>query len=84
MKKEIKKKFPKKAKLITDGGFYRIIKIDGFVPKYTYPLLKKISLCTPETNVTDMMISFTCEFSFSRVFGGYAEYRQYNVTSIVK
>lgn len=88
MKKKIKKikekPFPKKAKLITGGGFYRIMKIDGFRPTYTFPLLKKVSLCTPETNVTDMMVTFTCEFSFSRIYRGYAEYKQYNVTSVVK
>lgn len=86
MSKKIKneKAFHKKAKLITDGGFYRIIKIDMFVPKYTYPLLKRITLSTPETNIVDLNVSFTCEFSFSRIYRGYAEYKQYNVTSIVK
>lgn len=42
MKKEIKKAFPKKAKLITDGGFYRIINIEKFTPRLDYPLLKKL------------------------------------------
>lgn len=81
---QVKKPFPKKAKLITDGGFYRIMKIDGFVAKYTFPLMKRITLCTPETNALDMTVNFTCEFSFSRIYRGYAEYKQYNVTSIVK
>ena len=35
------KKFPKKAKLIADGGFYKIIKIDEFVTKIYYPSHKE-------------------------------------------
>lgn len=79
------KKFPNKAKIITDGGFYKIVKTDGqYVNKLCFPLLKRITLATPETNVMDINIAFSCEFIFQRVYKGYAEYKQYNVTSVIK
>lgn len=31
-----------------------------------------------------MTVTFNCEFYFKRVYKGYAEYKQYNVTSVVK
>ena len=81
MKKIKQKPFPKKAKLITDGGFYRIIKVGDFRPRIDIPLLKKIRLATPETLDIDLELSIVIEFVFSRVFGGYAEYRQMNVVT---
>lgn len=83
MKKLTTKKFPKKAKLITDGGFYKIINIEARRPKICFPLMKNITLVSPETNVFDMSINFIVEFIFTRVYKGYAEYNQYNVTTSV-
>jgi hypothetical protein len=73
--KHNKKMFPKKAKLITDGGFYRIIKIDGFSAKITVPMMRKISLNTPETDWSDIW-KFNLIFVFNKVRKGYAEYIQ--------
>lgn len=74
----MKKKFPKKAKLITDGGFYRIIKLDRPVLRIAIPLMTKIQITQPEIN-TQVSLSFQAEFSFERVCGGYAEFRQVDV-----
>lgn len=79
-----KNKFPKKAKLITDGGFYKIIKIKDFVHTINVPLLKRVTLATPETNVLDLAINFSVTFHFSKVYRGYAEYRQADIVSTIK
>jgi hypothetical protein len=77
-------KFPKKSKLITDGGFYMIIKNDGFVPRIHIPLIKKIRVCSPETGDINMPLTLDIVFYFSRVYRGYAEYKQEDVVSIIK
>jgi len=79
-----KQKFPKRAKLITDGGFAKIVGIDEFVMQIHYPLIKRITLATPETGEVDLQMSFDCEFQFERATKTLAYYRQVNVTSVVK
>lgn len=76
-------KFPKKAKLITDGGFYKIIDIDGFKPVLTFPLTKRVTIASPETNIFDSFFAFDVEFKFMGVKGGMAIYQQFNVTTSV-
>ena len=73
-----KNKFPKKAKLITDGGFYQIIKIERFVPRMRIPLFQRLMVTPPEINMA-VTISFEAVFDFWKVRGGYAEYRQVDV-----
>jgi hypothetical protein len=81
MKKTKTIKFPTKAKLITDGGFYKFIEIK---PKYTqtiiHPLKKRITVASPETNIFDMGLMFDVEFGLEKVYKNYAQYRQINVT----
>jgi hypothetical protein len=79
-----KQKLPKKAKLITDGGFYMIIPNPEFRPAIHVPLMKKIRVASPETGDINMELSLDITFGFVRTFGGYAEYRQMGVVSIVK
>lgn len=83
MKKKIKTQKVKKAKLITDGGFYKIIPLEDFKLKIDYPLFKKVTFASPETNIFDMNVEFFVEFSFRRIHKGYAEYEQFNVTTSV-
>jgi len=73
-----RKKFPKKAKLITDGGFYKIVKLDKPVLKIHFPLFQRFQITAPEINYSALM-SFEAIFSFERVYRGYAEYRQVDV-----
>jgi hypothetical protein len=80
----MKKDFPKKAKLITDGGFYQIINIEEFTPTIRVPLVKRVSLATPETGVLDIDAVFSCEFTFERATKRYAIYQQTNVTNVIK
>lgn len=75
------KEFPKRAKLITDGGFYKIIDIKEFKPVLVFPLHKKVTVVSPETNVLDSFFHFTVEFKFMGVKGGMAIYQQFNVTT---
>lgn len=77
-------KQPKKAKLITDGGFYKIIPHKEFVLKYHVPLMKRIRFASPETGDINMDLTLDIEFGFERIYKGYAEYRQIGVVSIVK
>ena len=77
-------KFPKRAKLITDGGFSKIINIPSFVPTITVPLIKRIQLASPETDVTDLSIHFDVSFEFDRALKNIAIYKQIDVVSIVK
>jgi hypothetical protein len=79
-----KTRFPKRAKLITDGGFYQIINIKGFIPQISIPLLKRISLASPETGVIDLSVDFTVSFGFERATKKLAIYRQNGVVNIVK
>ena len=79
-----KTKFPKRAKLITDGGFTRIIDIKEFTSIIKIPLLKQISISTPETNFVEMDITFECSFSFERATKTMAFYRQIGVVNLIK
>lgn len=72
-----KQKFPKKAKLISDGGLYKIVNITGFKTEIHYPRMCKIRITTTEIDWNETM-SFTLKFRFDRVYKGYAEYRQYD------
>jgi hypothetical protein len=75
------KKFPNKAKLITDGGFYKIIPIDRQDMKITIPTMRKIKINTPDIDFTDTF-NFVLKFAFRRVYKGYAEYVQYDLIKI--
>ena len=79
-----KKTFPKRVKLITDGGFSMMINIKEFTPVIHYPIMKRITLSTPETGALDMTANFNIEFMFEKAYKNYAIYKQYNVCSIVK
>lgn len=71
------KEFPKKAKLISDGGLYRIIDIEGFTEKINFPIMRKIKISTPEIYYVEEM-NFLLKFAFSQVRRGYAEYNQFD------
>lgn len=82
-KKFLKKKFPKKAKLISEGGFYRIVPIDSFNTFIHVPILRRVTIASVEIDYSEEL-HFDLEFGFQRVFGGYAEYRQINCVRINK
>lgn len=73
----MKKKFPKKAKLISNG-FYKIILIDKFNLMIYYPIMKTIKFNVVNFE-EDINFSRNLVFKFDRVFGGYAEYKQIDV-----
>ena len=75
MKKTVK--FPKKAKLISDGGLYRIVEIKRFDMYIHFPIMRKLTLNIPEVFHEEEM-KFLLKFKFSRVKGGYAEYNQFD------
>lgn len=75
------KKFPKKAKLIADGDFYTIIKLDKFLSQIHYPIMRKVQINTPELDLSETM-HFMLSFNFLRVYKGYAEYRQVDAIKI--
>lgn len=75
-----KNKFPRKAKLISNG-FYKIISVKEYTPRIFLPILKEIKINT--INLEEN-INFSRElvFQFDRVFRGYAEYRQIDVVKV--
>lgn len=81
-KKKLQKKFPKKAKLIADGGFFKIIPIKEFLPKINMMTLRRIGLNFPEISYEDTW-KFELQFHFERVYKGYAEYRQYDAVRVL-
>ena len=76
-------KIPNKAKLITDGGFYKIVENPKKM-KYSVTLIKEITIASPETNVHNLSMTFSCDFYFKRNYRGYAEYHQYGSVNIIK
>lgn len=82
-KKKIKKvKFPKKAKLIADGGFYQILPINNFTQRMILPIMRRIIINEPSIDHTELF-RFDLEFDFRRIYKGYAEYRQVNCIRIL-
>jgi hypothetical protein len=75
MKKDILKEFPKKAKLISDGGLYRIIDIENFAAVINFPIMRRLTISTPEVFYEEDM-KFLLKFQFLQVKKGYAEYKQ--------
>lgn len=82
-KNKMKKKFPKKAKLIVYGGFYKIIKIKRFDLKISVMVWPKIELMMTDRTY-EAPIKLELIFQFERVFGGYAEYKQINTVTLIK
>jgi len=80
----MKNKFPKRAKLITDGGFSKIININKFVSVIHIPMVKNITVSSPETNIIDIEVNFDIEFHFERATKTLAFYRQANIVNIIK
>jgi hypothetical protein len=69
------KKFPKRAKLTSDGGFSSFIPIPELKAKIIIPVMRRISLSEPTIDYTEMW-HFELHFSLQRVTKRYAEYRQ--------
>ena len=74
--------FPKKAKLITQLGFTKIIKLPKYQPVIYIPLLKKISVSSIETGLIDINANFEVRFAFDCVRKGFAEYLADDVVKI--
>ena len=70
-----KKVFPKKAKLISDGGFYKIVPIKDFAAVIHVTVMRKITIST-SLIFHDESMKFNLKFYLDRIKGGYAEYRQ--------
>lgn len=83
MKKKTKIKFPKKAKLIMQSGFYKIIPIKEFVMRISLPLQQRVEI-TPDVmlNAQIFFNSWEMEFGFTRVYRGYAEYSHIQNTKV--
>lgn len=71
----MKDKFPKKAKLITNAGFYRIVDLPSRVSSIHFPVLKRFTIQIAD-NLFDESMHFEMVFRFDKIKGGYAEYRQ--------
>ena len=74
MKKK-NKRFPKKAKLITFGGFYKIIPIKEPTQRINHPFMTRLKVVTAEFE-DDALFSYHLVFNFDGIKGGYAEYHQ--------
>ena len=81
MPKQTKKVFPKKAKLISDGGLYRIIKLDKPVLRIDFPITRRVEVNQPDLYFVETW-KFLLKFEFMGVKGGYAEFRQYETVRI--
>lgn len=75
-----KKKFPKKAKLITFGGFSKMVKIDKPVMRIAVPLFVPFVVTDPMV-MMETTIHYEAEFVLEKVYKGYAPYKQ---TGVVK
>lgn len=75
------KKFPKKAKLISNGGLYRIIDIKEFRPRINFPIFRNITISDPEIYIEKEM-KYLLKFCFDRVRGKYAEYTQIDFVEV--
>lgn len=79
-----KLKFPKRAKLITNNGFYRFIKIDGYQEKIKIPLMKRIDFFSPEIDEVDITLLIDVDFVLEKVTETMAIYREYGYVKINK
>ena len=70
------RRFPKKAKLITNGGFSKIIELKERVFKISFPYSQKIQLNTPELYGMKILISCITIFELEKVNKNMAIYRQ--------
>lgn len=77
----MKKKFPKKAKLITFGGFYKIISLPKFLARINHPMMTKLTVNSVEFTMADTIVH-NIKFDFWGVRGGYAEYHQVDFVRI--
>lgn len=77
-----KTNLPKKTKLISDGGFYKIIDTPKpFVYTINIPVFRLLRISEPSIDYLDTF-SFELSFAFIGVKKGYAEYRQYKTVKI--
>ena len=77
-------KIPKKAKLITDGGFYKIVDLPNWVLRINIPIAYKMMLVSPETSEFNFSLNFQVEFQFEKHDKKYAYYKQINVILLKK
>ena len=77
-----KTKFPKKAKLITFNGFYKIIKLEKAVNIINFPIQNKIEIVSMEFQTMQYPFSVDLVFEFEKVYKGYAQFRQTNFVKI--
>ena len=77
-------KIPKKAKLITDGGFYKIVDLPKWVLRINIPLVKRMVIVSPETSDFNFNLNFEVEFQFEKHDKKYAYYKQINVILLKK
>lgn len=77
----MKKTLPKKAKLISAGGFYRIVPMNEFTQKFNLPITRRIRINQPDLDWKELF-HFNLEFVFERIYKGYLEYRQVNEIKI--
>lgn len=77
----MKETFPKKARLVSFGGMYRIIDLERFVAKINIPIMRKVEISEPEIYEVDTW-KFNLEFVFDGVEGRYAVYKQVNYVRI--
>lgn len=73
---------PKKAKLISNGGFQKIIDIKKVDFRINIPLGLKVTATSPELYGIPIVLSYTAKFELEKVTKCYAVYRQYDVIQI--
>ena len=75
----MKKNKPKKAKLITNGGFSKIIPIEEVVLRIDYPYSTKVQLNSPELYGIPVEIACLAVFELEKVNKKIAIYKQVDV-----
>ncbi len=79
----MKNRAPNKAKLITDGGFYRYVHLKGGPSaKIVIPIMRKIKLAEPTIDYNETW-HFQLVFVLQRVLKNHAEYRQVDSIKVV-
>jgi hypothetical protein len=70
---------PKKAKLITQYGFQKIIKIKDVVSRIQIPMMYNFTMTPPELYGIQVNPSFMAVFEIEKITKKYAIYKQIDV-----
>jgi len=79
-----KKTIPKKIKLVTEGGFYKIIPMTkGFVAQINFISRRPLTVLSALTGFQEIPSAYKITFYFTgKVERGYAIYKQSDIVSV--